>query len=173
MLDSFFVIFAARSRSIALLLRTLRQCSRGKAIYSSVSSTETSTFLATAGNFISRSLATTSRAFALAASRSSCQVHLDQGFLDAYLSLLVALDDGCFKCQVPKLGHLQFNIACSRQELAPVMARTCIFSCSRAFVTTSICEAISFLIQKSVRRVFHALTDKLIRLIIDYALIQL
>lgn len=55
------------SRSMTLLLRILRQCSRGNAMYSSVSSTESSTFLAAAVSFISRSLATTSFALARAA----------------------------------------------------------------------------------------------------------
>ena len=79
--------------------------------------------------------------------RYSSQVHFDQGFFDAALTALVALDDRCFERKMAHLGHFQSDFAGFGQQFAVVVAGTGIPALFASLVSGGVGNAVRFRIK--------------------------
>ena len=101
------------------------------------------------------------------AHRDACQVHLDEGFFHAALPAAIPLNDGRFKRDALKTGHMERDISGGGGKVPVIVAAAVALAGLIALVAGSLGQFLRLLLQQLIQRFFHAAPNQFLKLALD------
>ena len=101
----------------------------------------------------------------------TCQIHLNESFLHTAFPAAIPLDDGRLEGHALEPGHMERDVAGGRGKVPVVVTAAVAPTGLAALVAGRLGQLLRFLLQQFIQRLFHAASDQLLKLVLDYFLV--